>query len=410
MIKRLPSSLFPLFFFLFSLFSLPAIDFNTPQLLAPYIAQPPEIASRSAVLIDAETGTVLYSKKPHEEIPPASLAKLMTIHLVLNEIDAGKASFDELIPIGRESWSQSQPLRSSLMFLAPGQTVTLKEILLGLAVSSGNDAAVAAALRLAPSTADFAAMMTAEARRLGMVKTLFVEPSGISENNSTTAAEMAMFCQEYIRLHPNALADLHSVAEFAYPREENVSEVFRVRPNTIVQANRNNLLKTFPGVDGLKTGYIDEAGYNIAVTAERNNTRFIAVIMGAPAAPGGDRIRDRDSEKLLAWAFENFKTIRPAIDPVKPVKLWKGREKNVTLRPLEPLSFTAPSGRAGMLQYSVIINEPLIAPLPADYPSGWVVFSDGSGELHRVRLYTAKAYRQGSIFVRLWHSIRLFFS
>jgi D-alanyl-D-alanine carboxypeptidase (penicillin-binding protein 5/6) len=379
------------------------------SILAPSLATAPEIASQAAVLLDAETGTVLYAKNPDQEISPASLTKLMTMHLVMKEVDAGRASLDEIIPVGTESWAVRQPPRSSLMFLAPGQMVTLREIMLGLAVSSGNDAAVAAALRFAPSVADFAALMTQEARRMGLKKTRFIEPSGISENNMTTAAEFAVLCREYLRQHPQSLVEFHSVREFAYPKAANVAEAFRNNPQTIVQENRNNLLKTFPGVDGLKTGYIDEAGYNIALTARRNNTRFIAVILGAPAHPRGDRIRDRDGERLLSWAFENFKTVRPEIKPPEPARLWKGRARQVQLELAETPVFTAPVGRAVTLQFTEEVDHPLIAPLPAWYPAGWLIISDEEGELHRVRLITAQAYQQGNIFKRLWDSIRLLF-
>jgi len=384
---------------------------------APLIAQNsgPEITSHAAVLLDAETGAILYAKNPHDEIPPASLTKLMTMHLVQKEVNAGKASLDEIVPITNESWALRQPPRSSLMFLAPGQTVTLREIMLGLAIPSGNDAAIAAALRIAPSVSDFAAMMTQEARRLGMAKTRFVEPSGISENNMTTAVEFALFCREYLRQHPRSLADFHSVREFAYPKAENVAEAFRDDPKTIVQENRNSLLHTFPGVDGFKTGYIDEAGYNIALTAQRGGTRFIAVILGAPARPNGARIRDRDGEHLLTWAFDNFKTVRPPAPQIEPIRLWKGKDKWVELRIMtpadfsNPLAFTAPVGRASSLRFTAEINQPLIAPLPAFHPVGALVISDAEGELHRVTLLTAREYRQGNIFKRMWHSIQLAF-
>jgi len=383
---------------------------------APLVAQnnqKPEIVSQAAVLLDAETGTVLYAKNPDEEIPPASLTKLMTMHLVQKEVNAGRASLDEIVPITNESWAMRQPPRSSLMFLAPGQIVTLREIMLGLAIPSGNDAAIAAALRIAPSVGDFAAMMTREARRLGMAKTIFTEPSGISEDNMTTAAEFAAFCREYLRQHPRSLADFHSVREFAYPKAENVAEAFRDDPKTIVQENRNSLLATFPGVDGFKTGYIDEAGYNIALTAQRGGTRFIAVILGAPARPGGARIRDRDGEHLLTWAFDNFKTVRPPIPQLEPARLWKGKDKWAQLRITipagmeNPLAFTAPAGRAFSLRFTAEIKQPLVAPLPAFYPVGDLVISDAEGELHRVTLLTAREYRRGNFFKRIWHSIRL---
>ena len=382
-------------------------DFDAPPLLAPYLAAAPEITSKAAVLLDMETGTILYAKNPHEEISPASLTKLMTMHLVQKEVNAGRASLDETVPVTEESWGLRQPPRSTLMFLAPGQTVTLREIMLGLAVSSGNDAAVAAALRVAPSVADFAAMMTREARSMGLTKTRFIEPSGISEDNITTAWEFTIFCREYLRQHPHSLANFHSVREFAYPKAANVAEAFRDNPKTIVQENRNTLLKTFPGVDGLKTGYIDEAGYNIALTAQRNGTRFITVILGAPARSGGERIRDRDGEQLLSWAFGNFKTVRPRITPPEPVRLWKGRDKWIPLQYDEPV-FTSPLNRAASLYATTEINHPLIAPLPAMYPAGWLVISDERGELHRTRLFTAQDYPQGNIFRRILDGIRLF--
>ncbi|MCL2270405.1 MAG: D-alanyl-D-alanine carboxypeptidase [Treponema sp.] len=383
--------------------------YGNDPLLEPYLTTAPEIVSQAAALLDAETGTILYAKNPHEEIPPASLAKLMTMHLVQKEVDEGRASLDEIVPITEASWALRQPPRSSLMFLAPGQTVTLREIMLGLAIPSGNDAAVAAALRIALSVTDFAALMTQEARQMGFVKTTFIEPSGISEDNITTASEFAAFCREYLRQHPQNLADFHSVPEFAYPKAANVAQAFRDNPRTIVQENRNSLLKTFPGVDGLKTGYIDEAGYNIALTAQRDGTRFIAVILGAPASSGGARIRDRDGERLLTWAFENFKTVRPVMPQIEPVQLWKGKEKRVQLRVSELPVFTAPTDRAASLQYTTEVEHPLIAPLPAYYPAGWAIISDEEGELHRVRLLTEQEYRQGNILKRIWHSIRLFF-
>jgi D-alanyl-D-alanine carboxypeptidase (penicillin-binding protein 5/6) len=393
---------------------LPAQDEPVNPVLLPAVA--PEISSRAAVLLDAAAGTLLYSKNPHEEIPPASLTKLMTMHLVQNEIATGRAAPDDVVSLAEESWAINQPPRSSLMFLGPGQTVTLNEILLGLAVSSGNDAAIAAALALAPTVADFVSLMNSEARRLGLAKTHFVEPSGISEYNMTSASEFAYFCRFYLAAHPQAITQYHSVREFSYPKAENVAPAFRNKPQTISQYNRNALLRSFPGTDGLKPGYIDEAGYNIALTAERNGTRFIAVILGAPAHSGGDRIRDDDGRRLLTWAFDNFKTVRYGTGKIEGARLWKGKENTAQLKPAQtdPLvsnnpAFTAPANRANSLWITSEIANPLIAPLPENFPAGALVISDEYGELHRVQLLTVKAYERGNIFKRIWHSVRLLF-
>jgi D-alanyl-D-alanine carboxypeptidase (penicillin-binding protein 5/6) len=377
----------------------------------------PEILSQSVVLMDSATGTVLYNKNGDDIIPPASLTKLMTIHIALEEIAEGRASPDEIVNLPQQSWAINQPPLSSLMFLAAGQQVSLWELLLGLAVSSGNDAAVAVALRFAPSVEAFAERMNNEARGFGMTKTRFVEPSGISEFNFTTAMEYASFCRNYLILHPEALRDLHSQEEFAYPKRENVAKAYWDDPRTIVQHNRNNLLGRVDGVDGLKTGYIDESGYNIALTAERRGTRFIAVILGAPATPDGIRIRDEDGRRLLEWGFDNFKTIRTAVPPLEAARVWKGRTNQTGLVPAEGERnalgynwvFTTYAGRGASLRWETELAEPLIAPLPAGAEAGTIALWDEYGELKRVPLITSDAVEQGHFFKRLWDSIRLFF-
>ena len=401
-------------------FSLNAQDYLQPGAQpahpALHTATGPEIVSRAAVVLDALTGTILYAKNVHEEISPASLTKLMTMHLVQNEVSSGRVSLNDIIPLTEESWAINQPPRSSLMFLGPGQTVTLHDILLGLAVSSGNDAAIAAALALAPTVADFVSIMNSEAQRLGLSATHFTEPSGISEYNMTTASEFAAFCRFYIAKHPESLAEYHSVMEFSWPPAANVAQVFQDNPRTITQYNRNALLRTFPGMDGLKTGYIDEAGYNIALTAERDGSRFIVLILGAPAISGGDRIRDDDGYRLMSWAFANFKTVYPMIEKIEGARLWKGKENYVQLKPARPdplapdsAVFTAPKQRANSLWVSYEISNPLIAPLPQDYPAGFLIISDEQGELHRIQLLTVKTYKKGNVFKRIWHSLRLLF-
>ncbi|GHU86983.1 hypothetical protein FACS189476_01530 [Spirochaetia bacterium] len=365
----------------------------------------PGIASRAAVIMDAETGTVLFAKNPDEPIPPASLTKLMTIHLVLQEVDAGRASLDEIVALPPESWEVNQPPRSSLMHLAEGQIVSLRELILGLAIPSWNDAAVAAALWFSPTVQDFVDRMNAEAGRLGLKKTHFVEPSGIDENNMTTAMEFTAFCREYIKRHPDSLRDFHSVMELAYPRAANVAPPLRSTVATWRQGNHNPLLTSFEGTDGLKTGYIDEAGYNIALTAKQRDTRFIAVLLGARTV----RYRDADGQKLLSWAFENFKTLRPVLGDIEPIRLWKGKTKFAELVPGEAPEFTVPVNRGDNLWLSTEIIDPLIAPIPVNYQVGNLILSDQQGELRRIPLLTAREYGEGNFLKRLWDSVRLFF-
>jgi len=369
----------------------------------------PVIGSRAAALLDGATLTILYGKNMDELIPPASLTKLMTIHLALKRAAVEKNLLDEPEDVPPAAWAVNQPPRSSLMFLGPGQRVTLRELLLGLAIPSGNDAAVAVALRFAPTVEDFAQEMTGEARAFGMEKTIFVEPSGVSERNLTTAREFALFCARYLALHPQALRDYHSVPEFAYPQAENVGPAYREKPGTILQYNRNPLLGRVDGVDGLKTGYIDEAGYNMALSARRGDTRFIAVLLGAPAQTGGDKVREQDSRNILAWAFENFRTIRPPEVEIPPVRVWKGRADQVNAVAGERLVFTAPVDRTAWISWRVEPVVPLVAPLAQGEKAGDLVFFDSKGELKRIPLLTAAAVETGSLFKQLWDGIRLYF-
>ncbi len=374
-------------------------------------AEGPQLRCRAAVLLDAATGAVLYSKNADMEIPPASLTKLMTIHVALQKVSLGEISLDEPVPLPRESWAVNQPPRSSLMFLGEGQLVTLRELLLGLAVSSGNDAAVAVAFYASRGIDTFVDDMNREARALGLTKTSFVEPSGISEYNMTTAMEYARFCRAYITLHPEVITQLHSVNEFAYPKLKNYPMNWKGRVGTILQYNKNLLLGTL-GVDGLKTGFIEEAGYNIALTAEQNGTRFVAVLLGGPGTIGSreaERIRAEDGKALLSWGFDHYKTVSPVLDSFPEITVWKASRNKAEITPMDSLTFTARTNRGEPLHWIINIHEPVVAPLPAGSVVGDIVFYDNSGELNRVPMVIREPLEKGNIFKRIWHSIRLFF-
>jgi D-alanyl-D-alanine carboxypeptidase (penicillin-binding protein 5/6) len=371
----------------------------------------PPVASRSAVLIDATTGAILYEKDADAVIPPASLTKLMTMHVVLEEVAAGRISLDDKVALPRETWATNQPWGSSLMFLAPGQTVTLREILLGMAVSSGNDAAVAAAIHTSSSVDAFIERMNIEARKLGLSRTHFVDPSGYSEFNLTTARDFAAFCRIYISRHPETLTDFHSVREFAYPAPANLPEAFKDRPGTVIQNNRNLLLGEVEGVDGLKTGYTPESGYNIALTAKRGRTRLLMILLGGPGANStqGGRIRAEDGGRLLDWGFAHFRTIYPVVEHIDPIRIWKGKRNEVDLVPTQPLEFTAGNDRAATVTWELRRNPAPLAPVAAGDILGEIIFSDQFGELRRVPLGAAGDVEAGNLWKRAFDSVVLFF-
>lgn len=374
----------------------------------------PELNSRAAVLMDAATGAVLFTKNPDEKIPPASLTKLVTIYVALEEAERKNIPLDAIMNLPPESWARNQPPRSSLMLLDEGQRVTLRDLILGLSIVSGNDAAVAVALNFAPDIEYFAAAMTNAVQKLGLYNTYFVEPSGISEENLTTALEFSQFCREYIKRYPENLVKFHSIREFSYPRPENMP--FSNHNSMRIKKNSNGLLGIYEGVDGLKTGYIDESGYNIALTAERNGTRFIAVLLGVPAKFGsyfGPYYRNVDGAALLDWGFNHFKTIRVKYPDFGVVKVWKGKKNYVSVTAdIEGNaygSFTVNKDRKNNCVYETKFFQGITAPVSAGEIIGEFALLDDDGELARMPLYAAAAVEKANVFKRIWDSIIMFF-
>lgn len=286
-----------------------------------FSATEPDIWAQSAILIDTANGNILYEKNADQIIPPASMTKLFAMYVVEEEVAAGRLSYDQQISLPPECWACNMPPHSSLMFLGEGQSVTLEELLLGLSICSGNDAAYALAYAVCGNMDDFVARMNQIADDLGLKNTHFVESSGYSEKNTTTAREMACFCRIYIQNHPDSLARFHSVQSFTYPKEKNLApgDILQAQDFSqglprhitmpITQQNTNPLLGKLDGADGLKTGYIDESGYNLSLTASRFGTRFLSVTMAGPGSNSreGQAGRVHDGTELMEWAFRNFR-------------------------------------------------------------------------------------------------------
>jgi serine-type D-Ala-D-Ala carboxypeptidase (penicillin-binding protein 5/6) len=369
----------------------------------------PVLRARSAILMEARTGTVLFQSRSDDVIPPASLTKLMTLHLALEKIDAGELDLSRVIVPGPAAWARNTPPRSSVMFLGPRQKLTVNQLLKGLVVDSGNDAAVAVAILVAGSVSAFVAQMNQEAVRLGYTSMHFEEPAGISARNSISAREYAEFCRLFINLHPEALKDYFSLREFTYPLPENLQEGNHEAP--ITQTNRNVLLGHYEGVDGLKTGYIDESGYNIAVTAERGGMRLISVILGVPNVGNisGATLRATQSAALLDYGFQNFTTLQPAYPPPAAVRVWKGRARNVDLIARLTPVVAIRKEQAAAVKTSVQQITDILAPLRAGQVLGNVIVSLNGKEIARFPLEAARAVETGSFVRRAYDSVILFF-
>ena len=317
-----------------------------------------DIWAKSAILIDVSNGNILYEKNADAIIPPASMTKLFSMYVVEEEIASGRFSYDQVIPLPPESWACNMPPHSSLMFLGKDQRVTMEELLLGLSICSGNDAAYALAYTVCGSMEEFVERMNLVAQDLGLENTHFVESSGYSEKNQTTAREMAEFAAIYLRRHPQSLHRFHSVLDFTYPKARNLApgdkpaaqDFSQGLPQKITmpitQDNTNPLLGKLEGCDGLKTGYIDESGYNLALTVVRDETRFLSVTMGGPGknTREGQAGRVHDGTELMEWAFRNFAdySVELKVHPYL-VRSFNSSEKMLRLVPVySDSTFTVP--------------------------------------------------------------------
>jgi len=373
------------------------------------IAPAPTVNARSAVLIDAATGTLLYAKNPDLALPPASLTKLITLHIVYEEIAAGRLSPDELVEIDPRDCSPIIPYGSSIMYLHPKMKVSIRDLMLGAAVVSGNDAAYALARRISGSNEAFAARMNKTVQDMGFDGLVFVEPSGLSERNLVSARQFALFCKKYIELHPQALKELHSVKSIEFPRAEHAAPGF-VPEGRIIQYNRNPLIFSYDGADGLKTGYIIEVGFNMAATAERNGTRYIAVTLGGTGSSyaGGGRQRTQDTTRLLDWAFANFETASIDPGPIPGPRVWFGKQRKAELIPASRNAVTVPRAQADKLNMRIEVPPYVNAPIEKGKRLGRLVYSLGGKDVSAIDLMASADIPKGNIFRRIWDGILRF--
>jgi len=377
--------------------------------LAGGVPQPPVVNARSVVVMETARGAILYERDADIPIPPASLTKLMTLRVLYKEFAAGRLSPEDLVTVLPEDCAL--PYNSSLMYLQPYMKVPVRVLMQGLAVVSGNDAARTLARVTAGSIEAFAGRMNQEAAELGLETTRFVEPSGLSEYNLTTAREMAHLAFRYLKDNPESLAELHSVRWIEFPSAEYMPPGVPPPKGRMVQYNNNKLIRSYEGADGLKTGFIRESGFNLVATAERGGTRFLIVTLGGTGSStriGGD-VRERDGRELLDWAFRNFETVRPRVESLPTVRLWKTARRSLVPVPGSDLSFTARAVDASRVRARVDLPADLIGPVPKGGRIGRIVFEADGRELHSVDLVASEEYPVGNLWIRFRDGIALFF-
>lgn len=301
----------------------------------------PLIKAPVAVILDVSTGKYIYEKQADEFWTAASLTKIMTLFLVSEWIEKNDINVQQKIPINDHFWREYMTSGAALMLLEKGQQVTLAELMTGLVVTSGNDAAFLLASLVAPSIPDFVAKMNKEAMELELSALHFEDPSGLNPHNRITARQFASLCHIYIQKFPNNLSRYHQVRQMVYPQLRH--QPLRAHASFVEPITRNNqnlLLGKYSGVDGLKTGYLSVSGYNLALTAEQNGRRLVVVLLGGPGKTHaeGRQINAADGAALLDWGFAHL----PAL-PVKKLdtssELDSATEAQSLTSPLSALSF-----------------------------------------------------------------------
>ena len=272
----------------------------------------------------------------------------MTSYVLAKEIVEGRVSESDMVTVSENAWSQNPVFNgSSLMWIEPGMNVSIEDLQRGIIISSGNDATVAVAEHVAGSESVFADMMNANAEKLGMVDTYYVNSHGLPDpNHVTTARDLATLSKAMIRDHPEQYA-IYKEREFTY--------------NGIRQYNRNTLMSEDPTVDGLKTGHTEAAGYCLVASAERRDMRLISVVLGTSST----NVRKNETRSLLNYGFRFFETsavFAPLIELDKP-RIWKGQVDYVAVGLVDETVLTLPRGKSKHLETTVSIDDQLIAPL-----------------------------------------------
>ncbi|MGN1400789.1 MAG: D-alanyl-D-alanine carboxypeptidase family protein [Bacillus sp. (in: firmicutes)] len=284
--------------------------------------------AKSAILIERDTGTVLYNKNEHERLSPASMTKIMTMLLIMEAIDKGEVKMDEKIRTSEHAASMG----GSQIFLEPGEEMTTDQMLQGIAIGSGNDASVAMAERIAGSEEDFVNMMNEKVKELGLKNTHFSNPTGLPvDNHYSSAHDMAIMAKELLKF--KEITKYTGTYE-SFLRENTDKKFWLV--------NTNRLVKFYPGVDGLKTGFTNEAKYCLTATARKGDMRVIAVVFGAE----NPKSRNAQITKMLDYAFAQYTTypLYKKGEALKETMVSKGTEKRLTGVTSEPISILTKKG------------------------------------------------------------------
>lgn len=347
----------------------------------------------SAILMERDTGTVLYEKNGDEKLPPASMTKVMTMLLVMEAIEQGQLSMDEKIRTSERAASMG----GSQVFLEPGEEMTTKEMLEAIAIASANDASVAVAERIAGSEEAFVKKMNEKAKKLGLKNTLFKNTTGLpAKNHYSSARDMALMSKELLKY--DEITKFTGVYE-SYLREDTDDKFWLV--------NTNRLVRFYPGVDGLKTGFTNEAKYCLTATAEKNGMRVIAVVFGAPTS----KERNAQVTKMLDYAFGMYET-HPKYKrnhALGKVAVSKGSKSTVDALTSESIALLTKKGEEMKdVNEKVTFKKNLEAPIKRGQEIGEIIFEKDGKVLVKSPLVAKEEIKEATWWQLFKRSLRMF--
>ena len=352
-----------------------------------------ETTAKNAILMDFDTGEYLFEKNITEAVPPASMSKLMTVYILMSKIKDGSIKLDDTFSVSENAWRKGGAATGgSTMFLSIGDNVSVENLIKGIVIQSGNDACIVVAENISGSEDDFAVLMNKTAKQLGLKNSSFANSTGLPHPDQKMSMEdLAILSREIIKEFPD-LYGYFSEKEFTY--------------NNIKQGNRNPLLYTMKGADGLKTGHTEEAGFCLAASAVRGNRRLIGVMSGMTS----NKERSEESERFISWGFREFNNYKlfDRGQTLATAKVWYGNDRTVDLTVDRDVVKTLRVAQADDVKVTAEFDEPIKAPIIAGTKLGELKIGIKDSEPLIIPLVAAKDVQKIGLWGRFWANVKYF--